>query len=221
LGRAAEQKPPEKIDSQHKTSAWGKESLAKRTFFSSLLVAVVSSNRTLPFRVFAALLAGMIALAANMAQLSIGSASGVRTAHGGLFLLFTKIIHRVAPSLSFMDGWKIVTLPVSQAVFNIVTGLVMAIFYALVLEPKLPGRLFFKGVVYGTAIWFLNAFLVLPLTDEGIAGSRHINTVGLIAFALAHMSFFLVLSMLYGFLCSVSRLEVVDGKGGPPWTMEL
>jgi len=37
LGRAAEQKPPEKIDSQHKTSAWGKESLAKRTFFSSLL----------------------------------------------------------------------------------------------------------------------------------------------------------------------------------------
>jgi len=45
----------------------------------------------------------------------------------------------------------------------------------------------------------LNAFLVLPLTDEGIAGSRHINTVGLIAFALAHMSFFLVLSVLYGF----------------------
>ena len=176
------------------------------TLHTGSSVAVVSSNRTLPFRVFAALLAGMIALAANMALLSIASASGIRTAHGGLFLLFTEIIHRVAPSLSFMDGWKIFTLPVSQAVFHIVTGLVMAIFYALVLEPKLPGRPFFKGVAYGTAIWFLNAFLVLPLTDEGIAGSRHINTVGLIAFALAHMSFFLVLSVLYGFLCSGSRV---------------
>jgi energy-converting hydrogenase Eha subunit C len=151
LGRAAEQKPPEKIDSQHKTSAWGKESLAKRTFFSSLLVAVVSSNRTLPFRVFAALLAGMIALAANIALLSIASAAGICTAHGGLFLLFTRIIHRVAPSRSFVDGWKIFAPPVSQAVFHIVTGLVMAIFYALVLEPKLPGRPFFKGVAYGTS----------------------------------------------------------------------
>jgi hypothetical protein len=183
-------------------------------------VVVVSSNKTLLFRVLAALLAGKIALVANVALLSIASASGIRTAHGGLFLLFTKIIHRVAPSLSFMDGWRIFTPPVSQAVFHIVTGLVMAIFYALVLEPKLPGRPFFKGVAYGTAIWFLNAFLVLPLTDEGIAGSRHVNTVGLIAFALAHMSFFLVLSVLYGFLCSGSRLEVVDGKGGPPWRKE-
>jgi hypothetical protein len=188
-------------------------------------VVVVPSNKTLLFRVLAALQAGIIALAANMALLSIASASGIRTAHGGLFLLFTKIIHRVAPSLSFMDGWKILTLPISQAVFqavfHIVTGLAMAIFYALVLEPKLPGRPFFKGVAYGAAVWFLNAFLVLPLTDEGIAGSRHINTIGLIAFALAHMSFFLVLSVLYGFLCSGSRLEVVDGKRGPPWTKEL
>ena len=88
----------------------------------------------------------------------------------------------VSLSMTFIDGWKIFAPPVSQAVFHIVTGLVMAIFYALVLEPKLPGRPFFKGVAYGTAIWFLNAFLVLPLTDEGIAGSRHINTVGLIAF---------------------------------------
>ena len=180
------------------------------TLHTGSSVVVVSSNRTLLFRVVAALLAGMIALAANMAILSIASASGIRTAHGGLFLLFTKIIHRVVPSLSFMDGWKIFTLPVSQAVFHIVTGLVMAIFYALVLEPKLPGRPFFKGVAYGTAIWFLNAFLVLPLTDEGIAGSRHINTVGLLAFALAHMHFFLVLSVLYGFLCSGQPSEIVD-----------
>ena len=132
----------------------------RNTLRTSSSVAVASDNRTLPFRVFAALLAGTIALAANIAVLSIASAAGIRTAHGGLFLLFTRIIHRVVPSRSFMDGWKIFAPPVSQAVFHIVAGLVMAIFYALVLELKLPGRPFFKGIAYGTAIWFLNAFLV-------------------------------------------------------------
>jgi hypothetical protein len=111
------------------------------TLHTGSSVAVVSSNRTLPFRVFAALLAGMIALAANIALLSIAIAAGIRTAHGGLFLLFTRIIHRAAPSRSFMDGWKIFAPPVSQAVFHVVTGLVMAIFYALVLDAySLIGR---------------------------------------------------------------------------------
>ena len=88
-----------------------------------------------------------------------------------------------------------------MAVSHIVTGWVMAIVYALVLEPRLPGRPFFKGIAYGTAIWFLNAFLLLPLTNEGIAGSRDLNTVGLIVFAVAHMTYFLTLSMLYGIIC--------------------
>jgi hypothetical protein len=84
----------------------------------------------------------------------------------------------------FLRGWLGFAPPLSGRFISSRAG--DGISYALVLEPKLPGRPFFKGVAYGTAIWFLNAFLVLPLTDEGIAGSRHINTVGLIAFALAH-----------------------------------
>jgi hypothetical protein len=81
--------------------------------------------------VFAALLAGIIALAGNMALLSIVNAAGIRTAYGGLFLLFARIIHRVAPARSFMDGWEIFAPPVSQAVFHIVAGLVMANFLCL------------------------------------------------------------------------------------------
>ena len=107
----------------------------------------------------------MIALARNIALLFIASAVVIRTAYGGLFLLFTRIIHRVPPARSFTDGWKIFAPPVSQAVFHIVPAPVMAIFYALVIEPKLPGRPFLKGIAHRTAIWFLNAFLVLPLTD--------------------------------------------------------
>jgi hypothetical protein len=73
----------------------------------------------------------------------------------------------------------------------------MAIAYTLLIEPKLPGRAYFKGLAYGTVVWCFNAFLVLPLTGEGLAGSRNLNTVGLIVFAVAHMSFFFALSVLY------------------------
>jgi hypothetical protein len=83
----------------------------------------------------------------------------------------------------------------------------MAVAYVLIIEPKLPGRPFFKGLVYGTVIWCFYAFLVLPLIGEGVAGSRNVNTVGQIVFAVAHMTFFLILTMLYGALCSVGRTE--------------
>ena len=76
----------------------------------------------------------------------------------------------------------------------------MAIGYALMIEPRLPGQAYFKGLAYGTVVWCLNAFVVLPLTGEGLAGSRNLNTVGLIVIAVAHMSFFLALSVLYEIL---------------------
>ena len=85
-------------------------------------------------------------------------------------------------------------MTVSQTAFRIITGLLMAVLHTLVLEPKLRGRPFSKGLAYGTAIWCLNACLVLPLTGEGIAGFQHSNTLGLILFAVAHMTFFLPLS---------------------------
>jgi hypothetical protein len=78
----------------------------------------------------------MIALAANIALLSIPSAACIRTTHGDLFLLFTERIHRAAPSRSFMDGSKIIAPPVSQAAIHFATGLVTAVFYALVFAPK-------------------------------------------------------------------------------------
>lgn len=152
------------------------------------------STRTLPFRLLATLLASSIALAANMALLSIAGAALINTGQGGLLRLFAMMIQR-------LDGLSNLHLP-SRAIFHIVTGLVMAVVYALMIEPRLPGRPFSKGLVYGAVVWCFNAFLVLPLIGEGIAGSRNVNTVGLIVFAVAHMTFFLALSMLYGALWS-------------------
>jgi hypothetical protein len=162
-----------------------------------------SGNRTtLLFRLIASVLAGTIAIALNMALLSFANDAGISTSHGGLFRLVTSIISRLGWSLRLINGRS--NLPLSpQAIFHILTGLAMAIAYALVIEPKLPGRAFFKGLAYGTVVWCFNAFSVLPLTGEGLAGSRNLNTVGLTVFAVAHMTFFLALSMLYEVLHTV------------------
>jgi uncharacterized membrane protein YagU involved in acid resistance len=96
---------------------------------------------------------------------------------------------------------------VSRPVFHIITGLLMAVLYTLVLEPKLPGRPFSKGLAYGTAIWFLNAFLVLPLTDEGIAGFRHSNTLGFDRLCRCPYDLLFALSIVYGFLCTFGGTE--------------
>jgi len=147
-------------------------------------------------RLIASVLAGTIAIALNMALLSFANGAGIITSHGGLSRLFTSIIIPLGCSLRLIDGRSDLP-PYSQAIFHILTGLAMAIAYALMIEPRLPGRPYFKGLAYGTVVWCFNAFLVLPLTGEGLAGSRNLKPVGLIVFALAHMSFFLALSVLY------------------------
>ena len=89
----------------------------------------------------------------------------------------------------------------------------MAIFYAYILDQRLYGRPLVKGLLYGTAVWLFNAFVVLPLTGQGIAGSAHLNAIGMISFAIAHMVFFEVLSVLYGYLFSESPLAPVGRSG--------
>ena len=150
-------------------------------------------------RLIASVLAGSIAIALNMALLSFANSAGIITSHGGLFRLLTSVISPVSCSLRLIDGRSDLP-PYSQPIFHILTGFAMAIAYALMIEPRLLGQAYFKGLAYGTVVWCFNAFLVLPLIGEGLAGSRNLNTVGLIVFAVAHMSFFLALSVLYEIL---------------------
>ena len=131
-------------------------------------------RRTSRFRLYAALLSGAVASGANMVLLGTASTVGITTAHGGLLHLFEKTVRHLAPLLHLVaqtNQWSI--LPVSSAWFqngfHVITGLFMAIFYAYILDQRLYGRPLVKGLLYGTAAWLFNAFVVLPLTGEGIA----------------------------------------------------
>jgi hypothetical protein len=154
-------------------------------------------------RVRAALLAGAIAIFLNMAMLAVADWLNLPTAHGGLLRLLTELS---GDRVRFPAG------PVFQAGFHVLVGLAMAVFYALCLEPALrpvsrwPAWL--GGLTYAGVVWIANAALVLPLTGEGFAGSRHLSLAGMVWFAAAHTLFFVSLALLFQQFSRPSRKGV-------------
>ncbi len=142
----------------------------------------------------AALAAGVAADALNTAMLWGFDALGVPTAHGGLLRLL-KSSADVALATARMGALPAPT-PAFQIGFHAAVGLAMALGYAAV-EPRLPGPPWCKALATALAVWLVNAALVLPATGEGFAGSRHLGSLGIAAFALAHTAFFLVLAEAY------------------------
>lgn len=142
-------------------------------------------------RIFAALIAGTIAIALNSLLLRAADLIPLATAHGGLLRLLQTItgIH-VTATAAFR--WE----------FHAAVGLAMAVFYAFVVEPNLPGSPIVKGILYALAVWTLNAAVVLPVTGEGFAGSRDLTLAGMAWFAAAHTAFFVALAVLYARFCS-------------------
>lgn len=139
-------------------------------------------------RSLAALFAGAVAIALNMTALAAADFVPLATAHGGLFRLVVIVVSGVVP---------VPTGPAVQPGFHIVVGLLMAQFYAFVLEPLLPGPSWWRGLLYAAAVWLANAAVVLPATGEGFAGSRNLGLAGMVWFAAAHTLFFVVQAVLY------------------------
>ena len=140
-------------------------------------------------RTLAALLAGAVAIALNLAALAAADLVPLATAHGGLLRLLVMLSG---------DALPIPAGSAFQAGFHIVVGLAMALFY-VVLEPVLRGPSWLRGLIYAVAVWLANAAVVLPATGEGFAGSRHLTLAGMVWFAAAHTLFFVVLAVLYDF----------------------
>lgn len=134
-----------------------------------------------------ALPAGMVAILLNTAALAVADLVHLPTAHGGLL----RLLQGLMGDLIFPTDRGF------QTAFHILAGLAMALFYAVVVEPVLPGRSWCKGLIYALAVWIVNAALVLPVTGEGFAGSRSLSLGGMAWFAAAHTLFFVVLAVVY------------------------
>jgi hypothetical protein len=158
----------------------------------------------------ASLLAGLIAIVVNTLILEAADWIPLVTARGGLLKLLKVYCSDPLVRLGLADLWANLHLPgpdtgVFKSGFHIVVGLLMAVFYAFVLEPILPGAPFAKGLVYALLVWLANAFIVLPWIGEGIAGSRYLSFAGMLYFAMAHTVFFVGLAILYPHLLKSPR----------------
>ena len=153
-------------------------------------------------RLAASLIAGAVAIFVNTALLAGADAVGFTTARGGLLRLVKTLIGDMAPLLGLTDLWNGVIAPATAGAafktgFHVFIGLSMALFYAYVLEPLLPGRPLVKGLIYALLVWLLNAFVVLPGIGEGLAGSARLGIGGMTGFAFIHTAFFVLLALIY------------------------
>jgi hypothetical protein len=142
--------------------------------------------------------AGISAILLNTLVLAAADLVPLSTAHGGLLRLLVTLtggILRLPTGASFQTG------------FHVTIGLAMAQFYAFGLEPWMRGPSWRRGFSYGVAVWLVNAFVVLPIIGEGVAGSRSLTLVGIIWFAGAHMLFFVVQAILFARLRSKQVLS--------------
>ena len=148
------------------------------------------------------LLAGAIAITLNTAALAAADWIPLVTARGGLLKPLTIYF---GPSLSRAgvgSSWVGLGLPVPggttfQLGFHVLVGLAMAVFYGVVLAPRLLGKPWRNGLLYAGVVWLANAFIILPWLGEGVAGSRDLGTPGMVYFAAAHTVFFVLLAILF------------------------
>lgn len=155
-------------------------------------------GRHLKHHLFIGLMAGIPAIIVNMLLLAAADRIGIATAHGGLL----RLLGHIGATVTGPAWWQHHVLPVThthpfQQMFHFVVGLFMAMGYGLV-PGRLARRPAIDGLLWALVVWLLNAAIVLPAIGEGFAGSRHLTATGMIGFAIAHTSFFVLLALLYG-----------------------
>jgi len=153
-------------------------------------------------RLGAALVAGAIAIVLNTVALKGADLFHLATAHGGLLRLLSSRLSGPLARFGVSSLWSALHGPpprgaLFQTGFHLVAGLVMALFYAFVVEPMLPLSSELKGWCYAIGLWIVDAAVVLPAAGEGFAGHATRSAEGIIWFAACHTLFCLVLA--YGF----------------------
>lgn len=152
-----------------------------------------------------ALLAGLIAIMINTALLQLADFIPLQTARGGLLKLLQLLVGDMVRNSGLSNFWLSAGLPVVDTAnfklgFHVFIGLIMAVLYAVMLEPFLTGSAIKKGLLYAILVWLMNAVVVLPWIGEGFAGNQHLSLGGMVYFAMAHTVFFVLLSWIYAHL---------------------
>jgi hypothetical protein len=149
-----------------------------------------SGDSRIGARLGCAFAASAIAIAVNTALLSAADYFHLVTARGGLLSLLLQITR------GYVTVSPVYQTHVFQQAFHVAVGIVMGVVYAF-LFACLPGSAWRRGATYGVLVWLANACIVLPMIHQGFAGYRVISVGGMLYFAAAHMTFFLLCAVLF------------------------
>jgi hypothetical protein len=147
-----------------------------------------------------ALVVGVIALVVNFSLLGLADRLGIVTARGGFQRLVKLWTGPALDTSGVAKLWSDLHLPepssaLFQNAFKVAVGLGFALIYVAI-KRYLPGTAIVKGLTYALIVWLINAAVVLPALGQGFAGANTLTATGIIAFAIAHTSFFIVLAVL-------------------------
>jgi hypothetical protein len=135
----------------------------------------------------AVLLASLVAITVNTAMLTVADQFHLVTARGSLLTLLLQIIGSAPP---FANSYAF------KQAFHVAVSVPMIGVYALTFA-RLPYSAFAKGLIYALIVWLLNACLILPLIGQGFAGHHVLHLGGILYFAVAHTTFFVLAAILY------------------------
>lgn len=79
---------------------------------------------------------------------------------------------------------------------HLLTGIILAFIYALLIQPLLPGPFWLQGLTYGFGLWLTMMVIVLPAFGDGPFGWRMDRTLGPSALAV-HLLYGLVLGFAF------------------------
>jgi hypothetical protein len=145
-------------------------------------------------------MAGAIALVVTFSLLGLADWLGIVTARGGFQRLVKIWTGPALQSSGVAKLWSDLHIPdpssaLFQDAFKVAVGLGFALIYVAI-KRYLPGTAIAKGLTYALIIWLINAGVVLPVLGQGFAGANTLTATGIIAFAIAHTSFFIILAIL-------------------------
>ncbi|MFK3822208.1 hypothetical protein ACI2KL_08325 [Pseudomonas yamanorum] len=143
--------------------------------------------------------AGAIAIAVNTAMLAAADELGLTTARGGLLkLIINTFATKSNNSGGNLTGFWIEPLANTygfQVFFHCLVGLLMAMLFVKLASRYIKNHAWSSGLMAAFITWMINAIIVLPLLSEGFAGTQNIGPVGVTYFAVAHTTFFIILSL--------------------------
>ncbi len=106
--------------------------------------------------------------------------------------------------------------PYVAVMVHFVIGIVFAIAYAYVFEPRLPGANWLRGILFSFGPWILSLVVFLPLVGGGLFGlGIGAGPLPIIGNLILHLVYGVTLSILYG-----PAGRVVVGEEAPPTELE-